>query len=213
MARRWACFTPAMVPSPTTRNRFRSCPTNHMEKPTPLTVAQAARALGMSERTLRRRVADGKIEAFKDTSPVTGRAWFIEQATVDALLKPPPQEDEQEKEEISLVRVEPRERVAQSAELDQLREDVQNIKAFLVGQACAESGEELPANLGTVIGQAMRETLAPLMERIEEQSAENALLKQQLAQALERCARAEDEDRASARRGVRAWWPFSRRHE
>lgn len=50
-----------------------------------LTIAQAARVLGMSERTLRRHVADGKIEAFKGSTPETGTAWFLEAATVEAL--------------------------------------------------------------------------------------------------------------------------------
>jgi len=89
---------------------------------------------------------------------------------------------------------------------------VQQIKAFLLGQVIAEGGAELPPNLGIVIGQAMRETLVPLVERIEEQSAENALLKQQLAQAqLElsaQVAREQERQNASAR-GL--WWPFSKR--
>lgn len=52
-----------------------------------LTIAQAARVLGMSERTLRRHVADGKIEAVKGTTPETGTAWFLDAATVEALAK------------------------------------------------------------------------------------------------------------------------------
>lgn len=173
-----------------------------------LTVAQAARVLGMSERTLRRRVADGKIEAVKDSSPQTGAAWFIEQATVDALLAPRG-EEEHKKDVPVLAPVEPE----VNAGLARLREDVQGIKAFLLGQAMAEGSAQLPPNLGTVIGQAMREALAPLVERIEEQSAENALLKQQLAEAqLElsaQAAREQERQNASARC---PWWPFPRRH-
>ena len=178
----------------------------------------------MSERTVRRRVAAGKIEAVKDTSPETGAAYFIAQATVDALLAPAPspaqlqqgahKEEEQEEEAHALARVEPLERsvlAAPSAELVRLRDDVQQIKAFLVGQEMAQGSEELPANLGTVIGQAMRETVAPLVERIEQQSAENALLKQQLAQALEQNAgaQAREQERESARKRP-SWWLFSR---
>lgn len=203
-----------------------------------LTVAQAARALGMSERTLRRRVTTGKIEAVKDTTPETGSAWFIEQATIDALLAPPlkrdagasnstelkggaPEEQEVKEGAAPLALVERSAQAAQpeqSAEIVRLRDDVQQIKAFLVGQAMAEGGEQLPANLGTVIGQAMRETLAPMMERIEQQSAENALLKQQVAQALDRATQAEERERereAASKRhtrsGLGAWWPFSKR--
>jgi len=164
--------------------------------------------LGISERTLRRRVADGKIEAAKNTSPETGAAWFIERATVEALKAPSPNSTElkgsvpveEEKEIQALAQVAPE----QSTEIVRLRDDVQQIKAFLLGQALAEEGEDLPTNLGTVIGQAMRETLAPLVERIEQQSAENALLKQQLAQAQTR-------EQQSAYR--RSWWPFSKRHK
>lgn len=54
-----------------------------------LTIAQAARVLGMSERTLRRHVADGKIEAVKGTTPETGTAWFLDAATVEALAVSP----------------------------------------------------------------------------------------------------------------------------
>lgn len=218
-----------------------------MEHPTRLTIAQAARELGMSERTLRRRVTGGKIEGVKETTPETGSAWFIEQATVDALLReqprrqalpsgaaPPAQpldaapldvaqlkggaplqaerwgeeEEEENKEDVAaLVRVEPEQDAqAQSAEVVQLRADVQQIKAFLMGQAMAESGAELPANLGTVIGQAMRETLAPLVEKIEQQSAENALLKKELAEA-----EARELERKAAQTRRRPWWPFSHR--
>lgn len=53
-----------------------------------LTITQAAPLLGMSERTLRRHVAVGRIEAIKASSPVTGSAWFIPQAVVNALRRP-----------------------------------------------------------------------------------------------------------------------------
>ncbi len=194
-----------------------------MEHPTRLTIAQAARALGMSERTLRRRVTDGKIKAVKAATPETGVAWFIEQTTLDTLLNPQPGEEEQEKEDepasrSALARVEPQPELernarAPSAEIVHLRGEVQQIKAFLLGQTMAESGEQLPANLGTVIGQAMRETLAPMRERIEEQSAENALLKQQLAKALEHSAQAgaRKHERRSPMLRLGVWWPFSRR--
>jgi excisionase family DNA binding protein len=167
-----------------------------------LTVAQAARALGLSERTLRRRVSGGKIEAVKGTTPETGAAWFIEQATVDALLAPRSGEEQKEDAPV-LALVEPE----RSVEIARLRDDVQQIKAFLIGKAMAEGSAELPPNLGVVIGQAMRETLAPLVERIEQQSAENALLKQQLAESQ---ARDQERQKASARR---SWWPFPKRHE
>lgn len=48
-----------------------------------VTLAQAARAWGMSERTLRRRVKSGLIQAFKSRD---GAALRIEAATINALL-------------------------------------------------------------------------------------------------------------------------------
>lgn len=53
----------------------------------PLSIAQAATLLGLSQRTLRRRVADGKIAAVKGSSPATAAAWFIEPDVMDALLR------------------------------------------------------------------------------------------------------------------------------
>jgi len=169
--------------------------------------------LGISERTLRRWVADGKIEAVKDATPQTGVAWFIEQATVDALSRPASrQEEQQEVEPVgNSAPVEPE----PLAEVAQLRGEVREIKAFLVGQARAEDSEQHGAGLGAVIAGAIREGMAPMMERIERQSAENALLKQQVAQAEEheRKREGEDKDEQAVRRQSRLWWPFSGRHK
>ncbi len=62
-----------------------------MNNPSPssniyLSVAQAAHALNMSERTLRRHIALGKIEATRSSSPSNGSAWLIARATVETLL-------------------------------------------------------------------------------------------------------------------------------
>ena len=152
----------------------------------------------ISERTLRRRIADGKIEAVKHATPQTGVAWFIEQATVDALSNPTPEEEPADDSPLMSVAPEA------PAELTRLRDEVREIKAFLVGQAMAESGEQQSASLGTVIEQAIRESMAPVMERIERQSAENALLQEQLAQALER-------EREATGRPSNSRWPFSKR--
>jgi hypothetical protein len=168
----------------------------------------------MSERTLRRRVADGKIEAVKDATRETGVAWFIEQATVDALSQSALREEEQKE-------VEPVESSAPApveselpAELVQLRGEVRGIKAFLVGQVMAENSEQPVADLGTLIGQAIREGMAPVMERIEQQSAENALLKQQVIEALDRATQAEAREREQAvRRQSKAPWAFPRRRQ
>lgn len=173
-----------------------------------LTIAQAALALGMSERTLRRRVADGKIEAVKDATPQTGVAWFIEQATVDALSKPAPDEEEEQVEQVEHpAPVEPE----AHAGIVQLRGEVREIRCFLIGQETAEEGEQPVAPLRALIEQAIRETLAPMIERIERQSAENALLQEQLAQALERAVQAEEREREATGRPSNSRWPFSKR--
>ncbi len=67
-----------------------------------LSVAQAARALNMSERTLRRHIALGKIEATKDSSSSNSSAWFIARATVEALLAfgQKPVSTDEEKEDV-----------------------------------------------------------------------------------------------------------------
>lgn len=51
-----------------------------------LSIAQAARVWGMSEGALRRRVADGKVEAVRGAPGKRRAAWFIEAATIEALL-------------------------------------------------------------------------------------------------------------------------------
>jgi hypothetical protein len=51
-----------------------------------LSIAQAARVWGMSEGALRRRVADGSIQAIRGTSRKRRAAWLIEAATIEALL-------------------------------------------------------------------------------------------------------------------------------
>ncbi len=78
-----------------------------MNNPSPssngqLSVAQAARALNMSERTLRRHIALGKIEATRSSSPSNGSAWFVPRATVEALLAsgPKPMAADEEKEDV-----------------------------------------------------------------------------------------------------------------
>ena len=173
----------------------------------PLTVAQAAQVLGMSERTLRRRVASGQIDAVKGTTPETGAAWFIEAATIDALSRPAPRQEEQKEVEPAgnPAPIEPE----PPAEVVQLRGEVREIKAFLVGQASAENSEQHGAGLGTVIAGAIRKGMAPMMERIEQQSAENALLKQQVDQAQNLVSQAEAREReAAAWHQSKSWWPF-----
>ena len=60
------------------------------------TINQAARALGVSERTLRRHIKAGRIQAAKDQAPGNGGSWFIERAVIEALRRCPPKQEEKE---------------------------------------------------------------------------------------------------------------------
>ncbi len=126
-----------------------------------LTLEQTAHTLGVSERTLRRHIAAGKIAAIKDTAPGRGGAWFFDASTVRALL--PPTEEEEQKEDVPL------------------------------------SEEATPAP-------SQADEIALLNERLDVLGHEHALLKQQMAQVLERLA---DEENNSPRKS-RSWWPSKR---
>lgn len=55
------------------------------EPPRPLTVAQLAREAGCCDKTIRRRIADGTLPAFK-----VGCEWRIRRADADAFMAPAP---------------------------------------------------------------------------------------------------------------------------
>lgn len=61
-----------------------------------LSIHHAARALGVSERTLRRHIKAGKIEAVKDQAPGKCGSWFIERAVIEALRGKPSGREETE---------------------------------------------------------------------------------------------------------------------
>ena len=126
-----------------------------------LTLEQTARTLGVSERTLRRHIAAGKIAAVKDTAPGRGGAWFFDASTVRALL--PPTEEEEK--------------------------------------------EDVPASETATPAPPQPDEIARLNERLDALGHEHALLKQQMAQVLERLA---DADENNSPRKSRAWWPSKR---
>lgn len=53
-----------------------------------LTLGQAAQTLGVSERTLRRHIQAGKIQAIKNRAPGRGGGWLLEEETLRALGAP-----------------------------------------------------------------------------------------------------------------------------
>lgn len=62
-------------------------------------INQAALVLGVSERTLRRHIKAGKIEAVKDQAPGSGGSWFIERPAIEALRRCPSKEEVLPKDE------------------------------------------------------------------------------------------------------------------
>jgi excisionase family DNA binding protein len=128
-----------------------------------LTVSQAAAALGVSERTIRRRCDAGKL-AGELVSTESGATWLI---PLDALG-------------IRSSEIEPAEPAAPvaattPAELARLETDVQQIKAYLAGQI--NSREAMREDIGA----ALRAALAPLQESIELLTEENIKLRAELA--------------------------------
>ncbi len=124
-----------------------------------LTVSQAAAALGISERTVRRRCASGKLAA-QMVSTETGATWLI---PIDAL-------------ELRSSEIQPAEPAAAppaiaAPDLARLESDVAQIKAFLAGQMTTTIQElkaenaRLRAELAAERPQPDRSWLANLLNR------------------------------------------------
>ncbi len=128
-----------------------------------LTASQAAAALGVSERTIRRRCAAGKL-AGELVSTESGATWLI---PLDAL-------------EIRSSEIQPAEPTAPGAattpaELARLETDVQQIKAYLAGQI--NSREAMREDISAALTQA----LSPVLMKLNELQEENSALRAQLA--------------------------------
>jgi excisionase family DNA binding protein len=131
-----------------------------------LTVSQAAAALGVSERTIRRRCAAGKIEA-ELVSTETGATWLIPLASLgiasseiqpaDAAAPGAASHDDTE--------------IAHQPQLARLESDVAQIKAYLAGQMSArleqleEENARLRAELAAQRPQRVRSWWANLLSR------------------------------------------------
>jgi excisionase family DNA binding protein len=121
-----------------------------------LSVTEAAVALGVSERTVRRRIARGQLPAQLRPGAGGGTVWEIERA---AIAPPVPDERGQV---AALVPA------AGSAELARLEGDVREIKAFLAGQIAQRESD-------------IARALEPLAKRLEILARENESLKTELA--------------------------------
>jgi hypothetical protein len=106
---------------------------------------EAARLLGLSERTARRRCETGKLESQRIPNPKGGTRWVVSGAAIDAATTPPLP---------NVAAITP----PNAATLDRLENDVRELKAFLVGQA--SSREALQSDIQS----AIEKTLAPLVE-------------------------------------------------
>jgi predicted DNA-binding transcriptional regulator YafY len=134
-----------------------------MADDTRLTVSQAAAALGVSERTIRRRCTSGKLAA-ELVSTESGATWLI---PIESLGLQPS----------LLPSAEPAAPAAATTppELARLETDVQQIKAFLAGQI--NSREAMREDIGAALAQA----LSPVLMKLDELQAENSALRAELA--------------------------------
>jgi excisionase family DNA binding protein len=134
-----------------------------MSEETRLTVSQAAAALGVSERTIRRRCENGKL-AGELVSTESGATWLI---PIESLGLQPS----------LLPSAEPAAPAAATTppELARLETDVQQIKAFLAGQI--NSREAMREDIGAALAQA----LSPVLMKLDELQAENSALRAELA--------------------------------
>jgi excisionase family DNA binding protein len=126
----------------------------------PLTVSQAAAALGVSESTIRRRCIAGKLKAEQVTT-ASGPAWMIDSDAVAPAATP------------AIIEHTP------SVELEKLESDVREIKAFLAGQIATR--EDTSAALAEVVMRALQ----PLAESIERIAQDNEKLRAELRAASE----------------------------
>lgn len=178
-----------------------------------ISVAEAAHTLKKSERTIRRQCESGKLKARIETTE-SGKTWRVclnSQASDDvsaAAIAAAKTTDsgqaaatfERETDPISetaaivavteaavALAADNREVLA---EVDEIRNEVGQIKAFLVGQMSAQSsqiGERLAVlptrdNLREDVAELMGAALSPVMQRLEELAKENAQLETQLHQ-------------------------------
>ncbi len=131
------------------------------EQYVPLPVA--ARALGLSERTARRRCEQGKLAGRLEPNPTGGTRWMVERAAIDAAL------------------ARPGENLAASADanavtLAAVENDLKQIKAFIAGQLTTREA------LSEEIQKAIEYSIAPLVQNLQNLTEENAKLKHQLEQ-------------------------------
>lgn len=149
----------------------------HMEATA--SVAEAAHALKVSERTIRRRCENGKLRA-RLTTTEAGRTWRIEAA---AIVRPMSEAAANGAatihEEITAEAPDIGQPAAITAATDlaRLDADVQQIKSFLAGQMAG------PEIIRAEMSAAIAEAFGPLAQKVATLAAENEKLKTQLEAA------------------------------
>lgn len=174
--------------------------------PQRLTVAEAARELGVAERTVRRRIEKGTLMAVKESTSGTGVAYFIEREALESAKRgeiPPPKSAAIVKVEAEpLATVEAPERGAQ---IEQIGARVERIEAYLAGEMAQSLRAGISADIGEQIGAALKEVISPVMDRVEELARENATLKAEFEQVGE-VERENERLKAEVERLKLPWW-------
>lgn len=175
-----------------------------------ISVAEAAKRLHKSERTVRRQCESGKLNARQESTP-SGRSWMVclepvesvtdhmaEEVTEGEVEAPSSTQSEEATDRNEATAIVPTLEMRVSApaanapanaevlaEVGELRHDVEEIRAFLAGQIAAEMRDTLAAlpsrdDIREDLTTAMSAALTPVMNRLEELAAENAQLQTEL---------------------------------
>lgn len=183
-----------------------------------ISVAEAAKILQKSERTVRRQCEGGKLLA-RQESTLSGRAWMVclepvesvaegmaDDVTEGEIETPSSTRSEEatatgaDRNEAAAIVPTLEMRVSTAAatseantlansevlaEVSELRQNVEQIKAYLVGQNAAEMREALAAlpsrdDIREDLTTVMSAALTPVMNRLEELAGENAQLQAEL---------------------------------
>ncbi len=175
-----------------------------------ISVAEAAKILQKSERTIRRQCESGKLQARQESTP-SGRAWMVCLEPVESMadevtegeIEPPSSTQDAEatatgadrneaaaivptlEMRISTAAATSEANTEVLAEVGELRHDVEQIRAFLAGQIAAEMRDTLAAlpsrdDIREDLTTAMSAAITPVMQRLEELAGENAQLQAEL---------------------------------
>lgn len=157
-----------------------------------LTIAEAAAALKCSERTLRRRAANGKIEAI-EVARQGGKAWMIPQHVIERAAS--------SADESAAVAAQARPSAAldsaSAARLERVESTLEQMKAYVAGQLNTREAvrEDVKSTL--------TEALAPIVAQLEALRMENERLRDQIV--AERAERASQEEQRESGFWANLW--------